>query len=211
MAISGEEFGVAGEELERSQQRVQGLLWDMDLLRGVSNLGELGLKMYDKRLFQQNIYPDLQTRVQSVVGEGAFGELEAQSQSVLQLTNSQHDKDRAEPSTGQRFEDSALEKRAYALLRKQIRNKEAHSEGVAEARQTLFQGMTYVLTRWTPQHSPSSKISSSSSRRKEVEPKTGSGYCKDDEAYRSGQGIPEQGCRVGHAVMFGGRTRTDGT
>ena len=118
------------------------LLCNIDLLRGVANLGELGLEMYDKLFFQRDIYPDLQTGAQPVVGEGAIGKLKAQSQSVLQLTNPQHDKHRAESSTGQQFGDSALEKCAYALLRKQTGSKEAHLEGVTEARQTLLQGMT---------------------------------------------------------------------
>ncbi len=120
----------------------KGLLLVIDFLRGLANLGENVLEMYDKLLVQKNIYPDLQTSVQSVFGEGAFSELEAQSQRILQLKNPQHDKDRAESSTGQRCEDSALEEWAYALLRKQTRNKEAHLEGVAEARKTLLQGMT---------------------------------------------------------------------
>ena len=118
------------------------LLWDIDLLRGVANLGELALKAYDQRFFQPDIYPDLQTRAQSVVSQGASGGLEARSQSDLQLTNPQRGKDRAGPSTGQRFEDSALEECAYALLRKQTRKKEAHLKDVAEAQKTLLQGMT---------------------------------------------------------------------
>lgn len=119
------------------------LLLSIDILRGVANLGEIGLKMYDKAFCQRDRYPDLRTRVQSVVGEEALGELETQSQSVLQLTTPQHVKDdRGEPDTGRRFEESVLEERAYALLRRQTRNKVAHLEGVAEARQTLLQGMT---------------------------------------------------------------------
>lgn len=122
------------------------LLLALEMLRGIANTGELALENFDERFFHhRGIYPDLQTRVQSIagsvvgsiVGEGAFSGLNAQSQSVLQLTNPQHDKDRAESSTGQWFEDSAPEECAYALLRKQTRNKEAHLEGVAEARQTL--------------------------------------------------------------------------
>ncbi|KAI4129206.1 MAG: hypothetical protein LQ338_002365 [Usnochroma carphineum] len=119
------------------------LLWDIELVRGVANVGELVLKMYDERLFQQDTYPELQARVLSVVGEGVFGEHEARSQSVLQLTSIQHDtEDRAEATTDQRFKDSALETCAYALLRKQPRNKEAHLEGVAKARLVLLQGIT---------------------------------------------------------------------
>ena len=117
------------------------LLWDIDLLRGAANIGEVAIKGYDKRFSRQrDVYSDLQTKAHSVVGEGAFDELKAQSLSVLQLTNPQHDNDRAEqPSSGQRFEESALEKHAFALLREQTRNKAAHLEGVAKARQILLQ------------------------------------------------------------------------
>lgn len=117
------------------------MLLDIDLLRGVASIGEVGLKMYDKRFFQQDIYSDVQTRVRSGVGKEAFVELEIQCQSALQLTNPQHDNDRA-ASTGQRWGNSALEERAYALLRKQTSNNEAHLVGVSEARQILLQAMT---------------------------------------------------------------------
>lgn len=91
--------------------------------------------MYDKRFFQRDTYPDLQSRVESVVSEEAVDELETQAQSALQLTNPRHEGDEAESST------EALEKRAYTLLRKHTRNKEAHLEGVAEAQQILVQSM----------------------------------------------------------------------
>ena len=118
------------------------LLRSIDLLRGSANIGELALEMIDKLLSQPDLYSDLPTRVQSVISEGAFSELGAQSQSVLQLTKPQRDKDRAEPSVGQRFEDSELEECVFVLLRKQTRNKETYLEGVAKARQALLQEMT---------------------------------------------------------------------
>lgn len=116
-------------------QPTKELLLDIELLRGVANLGEIGLMMYDKRFFQRDTYPDLQSRVESVVSEEAVDELETQAQSALQLTNPRHEGDEAESST------EALEKRAYTLLRKHTRNKEAHLEGVAEAQQILVQSM----------------------------------------------------------------------
>ena len=49
------------------------LLWDIDLLRGVANVGEVVLKMYDEQLSQNDMHPDLQTGVQSIFGERASG------------------------------------------------------------------------------------------------------------------------------------------
>ena len=106
------------------------LLQEIDVLRGLANIGELATEIYNKRFIALDHHSELQSRVESAV------DLDARSQSVRNL---RHDKHRVEPSIAQEFEDPALGERANALIRNQTRNKAAHLEGVAEARQILLQ------------------------------------------------------------------------
>lgn len=118
---------LSGEPTEESLKKI-------DMIRGAANVGELALEMYNNGFLTPDVNSELKSRVESAV------DLDARSQSVLQLTNPRHDRHRAKPSIVPGFEDAA-EERAYALIRNETRNKAAHLEGVAEARQILLQGI----------------------------------------------------------------------
>lgn len=118
----------------------------LDLLKGVANLGEVALERYDERFFRPSLYPDLQSRAKSVLDEEeAPGTDKEQHRRVGRRTNSQHEHPKLEASDDQLWEEYGAEERAYALLRKTSRDKEAHLRDVAKARRTLHRAMTLPL------------------------------------------------------------------
>ena len=90
------------------------LLSDLDLLKGIANLGEIGLQMYDKRVFpvaklssqQRDINPDLQATIRTVAAEVVFDEDDRQCLRDLRLTDPRHDKQRIEASKDPLLEGS---------------------------------------------------------------------------------------------------------
>ncbi|KAL9628063.1 MAG: hypothetical protein Q9164_007405, partial [Protoblastenia rupestris] len=92
----------------------EALVKSLDLLKGIANLGEIGLQIYDERGFpvaklssqQRNINPDLQATIQTVAAEVKFDEKDEQCLRDLRLTDPRHDKERIEASKDQLLEGS---------------------------------------------------------------------------------------------------------
>lgn len=90
------------------------MLLCLESLKGVANLGEIGLQMYDKRFFpeaklssqQSNIKPDLQTTIRKVMAEVGLDENDNQCLRDLRLTDPRHDKERIEASKDQVLDGS---------------------------------------------------------------------------------------------------------
>ena len=84
----------------------EGMLSSLDLLRGIANLGEIGLKMYDERLIplaehssqRDGIDSDMQTMIRAVVAEVGLDEKDKQCLRDLRLTDPRHDRKRIEAS-----------------------------------------------------------------------------------------------------------------
>lgn len=92
----------------------EGMLSCLDLLRGIANLGEIGLKMCDERLIPlvelssqgDDIDLDLQTKIREVVVEVNFDEKDKQCLRDLRLTDPRHDRERIEANKDKVLEGS---------------------------------------------------------------------------------------------------------
>ena len=85
----------------------------LNLLKGVANLGEIGLQMYDKQFVPvaklsslQGVNPDLQKTIQTVAADVGLDENDKQCLRDLRSTDPRLDKDRIEESKGQLLEGS---------------------------------------------------------------------------------------------------------
>lgn len=90
------------------------LLSCLELLKGVANLGEIGLQMYDRQFVpvakqsspQGDVNPDWQKTIRTVVADVGIDEDDKQCLRDLRLTDPRHDKERIEASKGQLLEGS---------------------------------------------------------------------------------------------------------
>ena len=85
----------------------------LDLLKGVTNIGEIGLQMYDKQFFPvaklsspRGVNPDLQKTIRTVVANVELDENDKQCLRDLRSTDPRHDKERIKASKDQLLEGS---------------------------------------------------------------------------------------------------------
>ncbi|MCJ1452999.1 hypothetical protein MMC28_003344 [Mycoblastus sanguinarius] len=102
----------------------EGLLRSLDLLKGIANVGEIGLQIFDTQFLpvaklasqQHGISPELQATIRSVAVEVRFDENDKQCLRDLRLTDPRDDKSRIQASKDQLLEGSCswvLEDRAF--------------------------------------------------------------------------------------------------
>lgn len=89
------------------------LLSCLNLLKGIANLGEIGLQMYDKQFVPvaklsslQGVNPDLQKTIRTVVADVGLDENDKQCLRDLRSTDPRYDKERIEASKDQLLEGS---------------------------------------------------------------------------------------------------------
>ena len=92
----------------------EALLRSLDLLKGIANVGEIGLQIFDTQILpvakssshQHDISPQLQATIRSVAAEVRLDENDQRCLRDLRLTDPRHDKERIEASKDQLLEGS---------------------------------------------------------------------------------------------------------
>ena len=102
----------------------ENLLQSLDLLKGIANVGEIGLQIFDAQFLpaaklssqQHGVSPELQATIRSVAAEVGFDENDTRCLRGLRLTDPRDDKSRIEAGKDHLLEGSCswvLEDRAY--------------------------------------------------------------------------------------------------
>ena len=113
-ALSMLDHDITYKKLSLSGEPDEALLRSLDLLKGIANLGEIALQIFDTQFLpvakssirEHGISPDLQATIVSVAAEVRFDEDDKQCLRDLRLTDPRHDKERIEASKDQLLEGS---------------------------------------------------------------------------------------------------------
>ena len=90
----------------------ESMIQSLDLLKGIANVGEIGLQIFDThflpaaKLHQRGINPELQATIRSIAAELHFNESDQQCLRDLRLTDPRDDKTRIEAGKDQLLEGS---------------------------------------------------------------------------------------------------------